>query len=117
MERRSSGLDSRQTRDAASSSDKDRQIVTYCSNTACNNSSVAETRLRALGYRNVRKYPGGKQDWIEAGLPVEAGARSEVAAGPRPRDRVVSGAGQARSSRLPALRGSRISRRRGRPSP
>ena len=53
--------------------DKDRQIVTYCSNTACNNSSVAATRLRALGYRNVHKYPGGKQDWIEAGLPVEAG--------------------------------------------
>ncbi len=54
--------------------DKDQAIVTYCSNTACNNSTIAAARLRGLGYRNVRKYPGGKQDWIEAGLPVEAGA-------------------------------------------
>ena len=29
-------------------------------------------RLTALGYANVRKYPGGKQDWIEAGLEVVA---------------------------------------------
>ncbi len=53
--------------------DKEQAIVTYCSNTACNNSTIAAARLRDLGYRNVRKYPGGKQDWIEAGLPVEAG--------------------------------------------
>jgi rhodanese-related sulfurtransferase len=25
----------------------------------------------ALGYTNVREYPGGKQDWIAAGLPME----------------------------------------------
>ncbi len=56
--------------------DKDQAIVTYCSNDACGNSSVAATRLRALGYRNVRKYSGGKQDWIEAGLPVEVGLGS-----------------------------------------
>ena len=55
--------------------DKDQAVVTYCSNTACNNSTVAAERLRQLGYRNVRKYPGGKQDWIEAGLPVEGGVR------------------------------------------
>lgn len=52
--------------------DKSQAIVTYCSNTACNNSTVAANRLTALGYTNVRKYPGGKQDWIEAGLPVES---------------------------------------------
>lgn len=55
--------------------DKEQPVVTYCSNTACNNSTVAAERLRQLGYRDVRKYPGGKQDWIEAGLPVEAGVR------------------------------------------
>ena len=53
--------------------DKDQAIVTYCSNSACNNSAVAAARLRELGYHNVRKYPGGKQDWIEAGLAVEVG--------------------------------------------
>jgi hypothetical protein len=24
-----------------------------------------------MGYINVRDYSGGKQDWIEAGLPIE----------------------------------------------
>ncbi len=48
-------------------------VVTYCSNTACNNSSIAADRLTALGYANVRKYAEGKQDWVEAGLPVEHG--------------------------------------------
>lgn len=56
--------------------DKNQMIVTYCSNTMCNNSAVAAERLRELGYRNVRKYPGGKQDWIEAGLPVETGVQT-----------------------------------------
>ena len=56
--------------------DKDQAIVTYCSNTGCDNSTIAAQRLRQLGYRNVRKYPGGKQDWIEAGLAVEGRAQT-----------------------------------------
>ena len=51
--------------------DKDAPIVTYCSNTACQNSSVAAAILAKLGYANVAKYAEGKQDWLEAGLPVE----------------------------------------------
>lgn len=54
--------------------DKDAAIVTYCSNTACRNSEIAANQLRSLGYSNVRKYAEGKQDWTEAGLPVERGA-------------------------------------------
>jgi rhodanese-related sulfurtransferase len=52
--------------------DKDAAIVTYCSNTDCRNSQIALDQLRAMGYTNVRKYFEGKQDWIEAGLPVES---------------------------------------------
>ena len=51
--------------------DKDAAIVTYCSNTACRNSGVAAAVLAKLGYTNVAKYAEGKQDWLEAGLPVE----------------------------------------------
>jgi rhodanese-related sulfurtransferase len=51
--------------------DKDAAIVTYCSNTECKNSGIALNQLRAMGYTNVRKYAEGKQDWVEAGLPVE----------------------------------------------
>jgi rhodanese-related sulfurtransferase len=47
--------------------------VTYCSNTACQNSSAAAAELRAMGYTDVRKYAEGKQDWQEAGLPLESG--------------------------------------------
>ncbi len=54
--------------------DRDTAIVTYCSNAACRNSEVAANELVALGYTNVRKYAEGKQDWIEAGLPLESGA-------------------------------------------
>lgn len=53
--------------------DFDQAIVTYCANDACENSGIAADRLRALGYRRVRTYPGGKQDWNEAGLPLENG--------------------------------------------
>jgi rhodanese-related sulfurtransferase len=51
--------------------DKDAAIVTYCSNTACHNSEIAANKLAAMGYTNVRKYAEGKDDWREAGLPLE----------------------------------------------
>jgi rhodanese-related sulfurtransferase len=35
---------------------------------------VARTLTR-LGYTDVRKYREGIQDWVEAGLPTESGAR------------------------------------------
>ncbi len=56
--------------------DKDAYVVVYCSNTACQNSVVASRRLVELGYTNVHEYVEGKQDWIEAGLPVEQTVRS-----------------------------------------
>jgi rhodanese-related sulfurtransferase len=48
------------------------EIVTYCSNAACPNSGQVATRLAALGYRNVRKYRDGIEDWAGAGLPTES---------------------------------------------
>ncbi|WP_035841201.1 rhodanese-like domain-containing protein [Kitasatospora azatica] len=54
--------------------DKDAEIVVYCSNTACSNSGVAADRLIELGYTKVYKYAAGKEDWVEAGLATETGA-------------------------------------------
>ena len=51
--------------------DKDQFIVVYCANTPCQNSRIASQTLAALGYTNVAEYVEGKQDWIEAGLPLE----------------------------------------------
>jgi rhodanese-related sulfurtransferase len=54
--------------------DKTAAIVVYCANAPCKNSGIAAARLVELGYRDVRDYHEGKQDWIEAGLPVETRA-------------------------------------------
>jgi rhodanese-related sulfurtransferase len=51
--------------------DKAGEIVVYCSSPACTASEDAARELRGLGYRNVRRYVGGVQDWTQAGLPVE----------------------------------------------
>ncbi len=53
--------------------DKDAEIVVYCANVSCQNSHIAARALTGLGYRNVAVYAEGKQDWIEAGLPVQSG--------------------------------------------
>jgi rhodanese-related sulfurtransferase len=52
--------------------DKSAAIAVYCSNASCNNSHVVTERLAQLGYTSVFRYTEGKQDWIEAGLPVES---------------------------------------------
>lgn len=48
-------------------------IVTYCSSAACPNSQRVADRLAMLGYTNIRKYRGGIEDWVAAGLPTETG--------------------------------------------
>lgn len=58
--------------------DKEAEIVVYCANTACQASPQAAQALTGLGYTNVKDYEAGKQDWMEAGLPVESGAPAEV---------------------------------------
>ena len=54
--------------------DKDALIVTYCADLACPNSELAAIVLGKLGYTNVRRYAEGKDDWRDAGLPLEQGA-------------------------------------------
>jgi len=58
--------------------DLDAEIVVYCASSTCQNSHVAAQLLEQLGYANVAVYAGGKQDWDEAGLPVEQGAAMAV---------------------------------------
>lgn len=58
--------------------DKDAEIVVYCASATCQNSHIAARVLEQMGYAEVSVYAGGKQDWQEAGLPVERGAVMEV---------------------------------------
>ena len=46
-------------------------IVTYSTDQRCTRGPQLADRLRELGYRNVRTYHGGIEDWIAGGLPVE----------------------------------------------
>jgi rhodanese-related sulfurtransferase len=50
---------------------KDAEVVVYCANPECESSTDTAERLVALGYPNVRHYAGGKDEWREAGLPLE----------------------------------------------
>lgn len=45
-------------------------IVVYCT-AACSSADAVARRLEALGYGSVAVYAGGKEDWVEHGLPVE----------------------------------------------
>jgi len=49
-------------------------VVVYCSG-SCSSADDVARRLEAAGYTNVAVYVGGKEDWVEHGLPVE---RSDV---------------------------------------
>jgi rhodanese-related sulfurtransferase len=53
--------------------DLDTEVVVYCVDADCDSSVLVAERLIELGYRNVRHYPGGKRDWVEAGLPLDGG--------------------------------------------
>jgi len=53
--------------------DRAAEIVVYCASRSCQNSHLAAAKLAQMGYENVAVYAGGKQEWSEAGLPVERG--------------------------------------------
>lgn len=53
--------------------DRNAEIVVYCASATCQNSHIAARVLGQMGYTDVAVYAGGKQDWQEAGLPVERG--------------------------------------------
>ena len=51
--------------------DRSAEIVVYCASSTCQNSHIAARVLEQMGYANVAVYPGGKQDWQDAGLETD----------------------------------------------
>lgn len=51
--------------------DHDTEVVVYCSSATCDSSVDVAKRLLSLGYSNVGHYVEGKEDWVNAGLPLE----------------------------------------------
>ena len=52
--------------------DKQEHVIVYCKDTDCPASADAAEKMEALGYENVYDYEAGKEDWKQAGLPIEA---------------------------------------------
>jgi rhodanese-related sulfurtransferase len=53
--------------------DKSAPVVTYCAGPSCTASDKAAEQFKALGFKDVRVYKGGIQEWSAAGRPVEKG--------------------------------------------
>jgi rhodanese-related sulfurtransferase len=51
--------------------DLDARVVVYCGSATCDASLRVAQRLTDMGYRDVHRYTGGKQDWTDAGLPID----------------------------------------------
>ena len=49
----------------------DDEIVVYCTNPSCIASIHAYHALESAGFKNIRRYPGGVEDWRDAGYPLE----------------------------------------------
>ena len=52
--------------------DKDADVVVYCGSSTCTASHDVAQDLKSQGYRNVRRYVEGKQEWVDAGLPTQS---------------------------------------------
>jgi len=52
--------------------DRSQPIIVYCSGTSCEDSTLVQKSLQALGYTNVAVFPGGWSEWQDKGLPTEA---------------------------------------------
>src|SRR5215469_2270412 len=57
--------------------DKQARIVTYCINFTGRVSEQVARELIAMGYKHVRNYEEGKQDWVKAGFRLEGEAPNE----------------------------------------
>jgi len=55
---------------------KDQPVVVYCSSKRCLASEEAARRLQEAGFSDVRRFEGGREEWSEAGFPVE-GTRAD----------------------------------------
>jgi len=48
----------------------DMEVIVYGAGAECDTSEKVAQQLVTLGYSNVRRYVGGKREWMEAGLPM-----------------------------------------------
>ena len=59
-------------RDRLEALGRDDEIVVHCSNPSCRAGVALYQLLERNGYRNLRRFAGGLQEWQQAGYPLEA---------------------------------------------
>ncbi|HEY5039213.1 MAG TPA: rhodanese-like domain-containing protein [bacterium] len=59
---------------------KDKFFITYCAGLTCNAGPVAAKDLQKKGFK-ANDYPGGIQEWSEAGFPTEGSEANNSAVG------------------------------------
>lgn len=47
-------------------------LLVYCSDADCENGALVAQKLMERGFKRILLYPGGFQEWQDAGLPTEA---------------------------------------------
>ncbi len=57
---------------------KNETVVVHCSGPACKASESAANKLNELGYKDVRRFEGGMEDWKKANYCVEGEAYAGV---------------------------------------
>jgi rhodanese-related sulfurtransferase len=62
----------------------DQEVVVYCASPFCSMAEQAAVLLRGLGYRLVREYSGGIEEWTERGGRIEGDALPGRAPAPAP---------------------------------
>ncbi|HEX8772660.1 MAG TPA: rhodanese-like domain-containing protein [Pyrinomonadaceae bacterium] len=50
---------------------KEAEIIVYCAGPKCPQSRMAAEKLQTFGYRNVRAYEGGIEEWKQLGHEIE----------------------------------------------
>lgn len=58
---------------------KNEQVIVHCSGTMCTASESAGNKLISMGYKNVRRYKGGIEEWKKAGHCLEGKAVKKAA--------------------------------------
>jgi rhodanese-related sulfurtransferase len=66
---------------AAGDLDRDRPVIVYCYDAACDLSARGAALLEQFGFAEVYDYTGSKVEWLACGLPVEGTKRAEDRAG------------------------------------
>ena len=55
----------------------DREIITYCEGVECSVAGDLAVLVREMGYRNVKVFQGGWEEWTEKAMPVAEGKNGE----------------------------------------